>query len=159
VKHPHERNPPNPPLRKGGSKWDYFTCNKSSSPFAKGGSRGILLRLSLPENHRSVLTLNYTTSTAPYYCIGFWIISNQDVSCIAVARPQRWACHLATAGCWIRGILEQYVAGSDARGRQEGRPDPWSQQVIHEISWLFVIPEKQTLPMHLSQSKHHDQGF
>ena len=59
-----ERNPPNPPLQKGGSKWDYFTCNKSSSPFDKGGSRGILLRLRLLENHRSILTLqaklNYT---------------------------------------------------------------------------------------------------
>ena len=37
---------------------------------------------------------------------------------------------------WIRGVLEQYVAGSDTRGRQEGRPYPWSQQVIHEISGL-----------------------
>ena len=43
-----------------------------SSPFDKGGSRGILLRLRLPENHRSILTLrakpNYTTSIAG----GFW---------------------------------------------------------------------------------------
>ena len=28
----------------------------------------------------------------------------------------------------------RYVAGADTRGRQEGRPHPWSQQVIHEIS-------------------------
>ena len=37
---------------------------------------------------------------------------------------------------WIRGVPEWYVAGSDNRGRQEGRPYPWSQQVIHEISGL-----------------------
>jgi hypothetical protein len=28
---------------------------------------------------------------------------------------------------WSRGVLEQYVAGSDTRGRQEGRPYPRSQ--------------------------------
>ncbi len=37
---------------------------------------------------------------------------------------------------WFRGVPERYVAGADIRGRQEGRPDPWSQQVIHEISGL-----------------------
>jgi len=37
---------------------------------------------------------------------------------------------------WFRGVPERYVAGTDTRGRQEGRPDPWSQQVIHEISGL-----------------------
>ncbi len=37
---------------------------------------------------------------------------------------------------WFRGVPERYVAGADARGRQEGRPYPWSQQVIHEISGL-----------------------
>ncbi len=37
---------------------------------------------------------------------------------------------------WFRGVPERYVAGADTRGRQEGRPYPWSQQVIHEISWL-----------------------
>jgi len=42
----------------------------------------------------------------------------------------------ATAGCWLRGVPERYVAGADTRGRQEGRPYPWSQQVIHEIPWL-----------------------
>ena len=31
-------------------------------------------------------------------------------------------------------VPERYVAGADTRGRQEGRPYPWSQQVIHEIS-------------------------
>jgi len=30
----------------------------------------------------------------------------------------------------------RYVAGADTRGRQEGRPYLWSQQVIHEISGL-----------------------
>ena len=33
-------------------------------------------------------------------------------------------------------VPERYVAGADTRGRQEGRPYPWSQQVIHEISGL-----------------------
>ena len=59
-----------------------------------------------------------------------------DISWIAVARPQRWACHLATAGCWFRGVPERYVAGADTRGRQEGWPYLWSQQVIHEMSGL-----------------------
>ena len=33
-------------------------------------------------------------------------------------------------------VPERYVAGSDTRGRLEGRPYPWSQQVIDEISGL-----------------------
>ena len=37
---------------------------------------------------------------------------------------------------WFRGVPERYVAGVDTRGRQEGRPYLWSQQVIHEISGL-----------------------
>jgi hypothetical protein len=37
---------------------------------------------------------------------------------------------------WPRGVPERYVAGSDTRGRQEGRPYPRSQQLIHEISGL-----------------------
>ena len=40
---------------------------------------------------------------------------------------------------WFRGVPERYVAGSDTRGRLEGRPYPWSQQVIHEISGLAHI--------------------
>jgi len=28
---------------------------------------------------------------------------------------------------WFRGVPERYVAGADSRGRQEGRPYPWSQ--------------------------------
>ncbi len=39
-------------------------------------------------------------------------------------------------GIGFRGVPERYVAGTDIRGRQEGRPHPWSQQVIHEISGL-----------------------
>ena len=41
---------------------------------------------------------------------------------------------------WFRGVPERYVAGTDIRGRQEGRPQPWSQQVIHEISGLAHHP-------------------
>ncbi len=40
---------------------------------------------------------------------------------------------------WVRGVPERYVAGADTRGRQEGRPYPWSQHVIHEISGLEQI--------------------
>jgi hypothetical protein len=40
-----------------------------------------------------------------------------------------------TAGL-VRGVPERYVAGADTRGRLEGRPYRWSQQVIHEISGL-----------------------
>ena len=47
---------------------------------------------------------------------------------------------------WFRTVPERYVAGTDTRGRQEGWPYPWSQQVIHEMSGLgqvgFAIPEK-----------------
>jgi len=39
---------------------------------------------------------------------------------------------------WCRGVPEGYVAGIDTRGRQEGRPYLWSQQVIHEIYGLNV---------------------
>mgnify|MGYP001825760577 FL=1 len=37
---------------------------------------------------------------------------------------------------WFRGVPEWYVAGADTRGRSEGRPYPWSQHVIHEMSGL-----------------------
>ena len=47
---------------------DISQAHKSSSPFAKGGSRGILLRGRLIEDHRSIFTLraklNHTTSIA-----------------------------------------------------------------------------------------------
>jgi hypothetical protein len=36
-------------------------------------------------------------------------------------------------------VPERYVAGADIRGRQEERPYPWPQQVIHEISGLGNI--------------------
>jgi hypothetical protein len=45
-----------------------LTGKQLSSPFSKGGPRGILLRGRLPEDHRRIFTLqaklNYTTSTA-----------------------------------------------------------------------------------------------
>jgi hypothetical protein len=47
-------------------------------------------------------------------------------------------CHRATAGYWIRGVLEQFVAGSDTRGRPEGHTYPRSQQAIHETPGLTV---------------------
>ena len=43
---------------------------------------------------------------------------------------------------WFRGVPERYVAGADTRGHQEGRPYPWSQQVIHEISGLRVVDHR-----------------
>ena len=39
-------------------------------------------------------------------------------------------------GVGFRGVPERYVAGTDIRGRQGGRPYAWLQQVIHEISGL-----------------------
>ena len=41
---------------------------------------------------------------------------------------------------WFRGVPNRYVAGADTRGRPEGRPYPWSQQVIHVISGLRQLP-------------------
>ena len=38
----------------------------------------------------------------------------------------------------VPGVPEWYVAGVDTRGRQEGRPNSRSQQVIHKISGLGV---------------------
>ena len=50
---------------------------------------------------------------------------------------------------WFRGVPEWYVAGADARGRQEGRPYPWSQQVIYEISGLGLQKYVYTkIPQH-----------
>ncbi len=37
---------------------------------------------------------------------------------------------------WIRGVPEWYVAGANSRGHPEGRPYPWSQQAIHQVSGL-----------------------
>ncbi len=37
---------------------------------------------------------------------------------------------------WIRGALEQYVAGSDTRGRPGARSYPRSEQAIRAISRL-----------------------
>jgi hypothetical protein len=36
-------------------------------------------------------------------------------------------------------VPERYVAGANSRGRLEGRPYPWSQQVIHGISGLDLV--------------------
>ncbi|MDH3850224.1 MAG: hypothetical protein OEV09_04115 [Deltaproteobacteria bacterium] len=51
--------------------------------------------------------------------------------------------------------LERYVAGTDIRGRQEGRPHPWSQQVIHEISGLgsLKINHLNHIQFHLRSRK------
>jgi len=65
---------------------------------------------------------------------GGLFLFSPDVSQIAVARPWRRVCHRATAGGWIRGVPERYVAGSDTRGRPEGLSYLRSQQAIHEIS-------------------------
>jgi hypothetical protein len=46
---------------------------------------------------------------------------------------------------WSRGVPERYVAGADTRGRQEGRPNPRSQQVIHGIYGLKV-PDETDVP-------------
>jgi translation initiation factor IF-1 len=43
---------------------------------------------------------------------------------------------------WFRGVPKRYVAGANTRGLQEGRPYPWSQQVIHEISGLDLCTFK-----------------
>jgi hypothetical protein len=55
---------------------------------------------------------------------------------------RKWVCHLATRPAvprdWFRGVPERYVAGADTLGRQEGRPYPWLQQVIHETSGLAL---------------------
>ena len=45
-----------------------------------------------------------------------------------------------------RRTSERYVAGTDTRGRQEGRPYPWSQQVIHEISGLAEVTSYRHQP-------------
>jgi len=67
------------------------------------------------------------------------MVPSPDNSWICVARPWRWACHRATAGGWIRGVLEQYVAGFKPRGRPGGRSYSRSQQPIHELSGLVQV--------------------
>ena len=61
-------SPVHTPFTKGGLTMGSLTGKRLSSPFSKGGSRGILLRGRLPEDHRSTLTLraklSYTTSAA-----------------------------------------------------------------------------------------------
>jgi hypothetical protein len=53
-------------------------------------------------------------------------------------------CHRATAGGWIQGVLDQYVAGPDPRGRPEGQSYPRSQQTIREIFGLMKLPTFST---------------
>ena len=57
----------------------------------------------------------------------------------ATGKPSR-----GTAGL-VRGVPERYVAGADTRGRPEGRPYPWSQQVIHKMSGLAPAVATPTL--------------
>ncbi len=57
---------------------------------------------------------------------------------------------------WFRGVPERYVAGADTRGRQEGRPYPWSQQIIHETSGLEhpdTRVHSSKVPIKASESK------
>ena len=66
--------------------------------------------------------------------------------------PRAWQPSRVTAG--FRGVLERYVAGGacpersrrNTRGRQEGRPYPWSQQVIHKISGLGLENNERLRP-------------
>ena len=43
---------------------------------------------------------------------------------------------------WFRGVPERYLAGADTRGRQEGRPYPWSES-RHGVN-LWNIRANQT---------------
>jgi hypothetical protein len=46
-------------------------------------------------------------------------------------------------GSRTRGVPERYVAGSDTRGRPEGRSYPRSQQAIREISGLVSQTKRE----------------
>jgi len=54
---------------------------------------------------------------------------------------------------WVRGVPERYVAGADTRGRQEGRPYPWSQQVIHVTSGLSKVQKFYNLRLTILQDR------
>ena len=43
----------------------------------------------------------------------------------------------------LDSLLKQYVAGSDTRGRVEGRSYPRSKQAIHETSMLIQFTRLQ----------------
>jgi len=47
--------------------------------------------------------------------------SSPHISWIDVTRQWRCACYRATAGTRTRGVLEQYVAGFEVRGRPGGK--------------------------------------
>jgi hypothetical protein len=71
-------------------------------------------------------------------------------------------CHRATAGGWIRGVLEQYVAESGTRGRPEGQLYPRSQQAIRDTSKLIfylTFLEKSNSPRRLSGKHFSNCGF
>ena len=61
-------------------------------------------------------------------------------------------------GCWIRGVLEQYVAGSDTRGRPEGQSYPRSQQAIHETSGLNFVQLRYSALMTPAVKFSHQPG-
>ena len=69
------------------------------------------------------------TITSVVSCCGLFheLLSRDREDGRATGKPSR-----GTAGLVI------YVAGAGTRGRTEGRPYPWSQQVIHEISGLII---------------------
>ena len=52
---------------------------------------------------------------------------------------------------WFRGVPERYVAGADIRGRQAGRPYPWSQQVIHETFGLALVHQQNAEQIRLNR--------
>ena len=56
-------------------------------------------------------------------------------------------------------VPERYIAGADTRGRQEGRPYPWSQQVIHELSGLGFSACRQRLSFTLIHSPNMRAGL
>jgi hypothetical protein len=58
------------------------------------------------------------------------------------------ACRV-TAGGRTRGVLEQYVAGFDTRGRPEGQSYPRSQQAIRETYGLATYFQIRPHPMTL----------
>jgi hypothetical protein len=89
------------------------------------------------------------TSTYPLARIFHELLSRDYEDGRATRSAGACAACRATTGGWFRGVPKRYVAGADTRGRQEGRPYPWSQQVIHEISGL----EKGDVGSHLKNEE------
>ena len=65
------QNPPNPPLRKGGIKCDYLTCNKSSSPLAKGDRGGFCCAFVFPKITAAYLLYEKSLTIQPAQQVGF----------------------------------------------------------------------------------------